>query len=133
GTPRLSALHCGFFRTPGHAFGGARAAVSQLLAGGSVLSPRWSPGPPCTGMPAGCGSRVSSPTSGCRRRYQSRISGPFLRPAPLSRRLMTAPLDEQGAGIIGEVFRAGINYFPRPFFLTILRDAMLRMAPQDEV
>jgi len=45
------------------------------------------------------------------RKYQSRISGPFLRPAPLSRRLMTAPLGEQGERIISEVFCAGINYF----------------------
>src|SRR6185295_1301901 len=101
------------FSSPGHAFGGARAVVSQLLAGGSGLSPRWSPGPPCTGMPAGCGSRVDASRflRTRRRRYRSRISGPFLRPGPLSRRLMSAPLGEQGAGIIGEVFGAGINYF----------------------
>jgi hypothetical protein len=110
-TPRLAALHGGLFRN--------RATLSnwhsrhgQPAPGrGAVVRPGWSPGSPEGGMPAARGSRVTrgSLSRPHARKYQGRISGPFLRPAPLSRRLMSAPLGEQGAGIIGEVFRAGIN------------------------
>ena len=72
------------------------------------MTSRWSPGPPGTGMPAGRGDRVSEPR-GSPRKYQRRISAAFLRPAPHSRRLMRAPLGEQGEGIISEDSPPGIN------------------------
>jgi hypothetical protein len=43
---RLSALHVRHFSIPGRAFRGIRAPISQLLAGGSIVSPGRSPGPP---------------------------------------------------------------------------------------
>jgi hypothetical protein len=72
------------------------------------VTSRWSPGPPGTGMPAGRGDRVSEPR-GSPRKYQRRISAAFLRPAPHSRRLMRAPVGEQGEGIISEDSSPGIN------------------------
>jgi hypothetical protein len=84
---------------PGHAFGGARARRHQPAPGGRAVVPsRWSPGPPGTGMPAGRGDRVSKCSSHLPRKYQRRISASFLRPAPRSRRLMSAPLTEQVGG-----------------------------------
>ena len=57
----------------------------------NLFEPEAWPDSPETGMPAGRGSRVSEP-EGSPRKYQRRISGAFLRPAPRSRRLMSAPL-----------------------------------------
>src|SRR6185295_3644041 len=80
--------------------------------GDRFYPPGGAPGRPAPACLPVVGAASTQPVSRIRRRrYQSRISGPFLRPAPLSRRLMTAPLGEQGAAIIGEVFRAGIKLF----------------------
>ena len=62
----------------------------------AVVPSGWDPGPSGPGMPAGRGTAQQTP-SGLPRKYQGRISSPFFRPVPPSRRLMTAPLGGRGA------------------------------------
>jgi hypothetical protein len=84
----------------------------------AVVPPSGAPTPPeCEGANLARGRRSSQgpelPGAGCR------IPGPVLRsrlrPAPRSRRLMSAPLCEQGASMINAVLAAGITFFSKTY------------------
>ena len=85
---------------------------------GIVVPPGGAPTPPGCRLRAGSAGAAPArgpelPGAGCR------ILGPVLRsrlrPAPPPRRLMMAPLGEQGARRIREVLEAGITFFSRSY------------------
>ena len=103
-----------FLPIPGRA--SSPAEDPQLTSASSwqeaVVPPGGAPTPPeCVAANHARGRRTKRDGSFSRivRRSRERISAPFLRPAPHSRRLMRAPLREQGRGMIPQDSRPGIN------------------------
>jgi len=67
---------CGSFRIPGHAFQRALAPPDQPAPGGrSVVTSRWSPGSPESGMSAGRGCRTLPHFQGTPRKAPLRVKG----------------------------------------------------------